>query len=177
MFDLTRKVAVITGSSRGLGREMALEFARRGATVVVASRKVEACDSGGQGRAECFDCWACPHVWSGGASERNHAWPVPDRHLQGVGHGSVQCKRQDTHSASKGRRTKRDRRSCVVSGQRRIKLHDRVDPQGRRRNELVNLLTLLSFWLCPGSDPGLGTASSTGHGPEHRQFGRFRCVS
>lgn len=44
MFDLTGKVAVITGGSRGLGREMALEFASRGATVVVASRKLEACE-------------------------------------------------------------------------------------------------------------------------------------
>jgi len=36
-------VAVITGGSRGLGRAMAGAFAQRGATVVVASRKEEAC--------------------------------------------------------------------------------------------------------------------------------------
>jgi NAD(P)-dependent dehydrogenase (short-subunit alcohol dehydrogenase family) len=42
-FDLTGRVAVITGGSRGLGREMAFAFARHGATVVVASRKEDAC--------------------------------------------------------------------------------------------------------------------------------------
>lgn len=38
------KVVVITGSSRGLGREMALGFAEAGADVVVSSRKLEACE-------------------------------------------------------------------------------------------------------------------------------------
>ncbi|MGI9603200.1 MAG: SDR family NAD(P)-dependent oxidoreductase [Acidimicrobiales bacterium] len=38
------KVVLVTGGSRGLGREMALGFASAGADVVVASRKQEACD-------------------------------------------------------------------------------------------------------------------------------------
>jgi NAD(P)-dependent dehydrogenase (short-subunit alcohol dehydrogenase family) len=42
-FDLTGRVAVVTGGSRGLGREMVLAFAKRGADVVIASRKLEAC--------------------------------------------------------------------------------------------------------------------------------------
>ena len=45
LFDLTDTVAVITGGSRGLGREIAFAFARFGATVVVSSRKLEACES------------------------------------------------------------------------------------------------------------------------------------
>jgi NAD(P)-dependent dehydrogenase (short-subunit alcohol dehydrogenase family) len=42
---LTGKVAVITGSTRGLGREMAFAFAAAGAKVVVTSRHQDACDS------------------------------------------------------------------------------------------------------------------------------------
>ncbi|HWD28823.1 MAG TPA: SDR family oxidoreductase [Rhizomicrobium sp.] len=45
MTDLSNKIAVITGGSRGLGREMVLAFAKAGADVVIASRKQEACDA------------------------------------------------------------------------------------------------------------------------------------
>ena len=45
LFDLTGKVAVITGGSRGLGRQMALAFAAAGADIVIASRKLDACQS------------------------------------------------------------------------------------------------------------------------------------
>lgn len=43
-FDLSGKIAVVTGGSRGLGREMVLGFARAGADVVIASRKLAACE-------------------------------------------------------------------------------------------------------------------------------------
>ena len=43
-FDLTGRVAVVTGGSRGLGREMVTAFAEHGADVVIASRKLEACE-------------------------------------------------------------------------------------------------------------------------------------
>ncbi len=45
LLDLTGKVAVITGGSRGMGREMAAAFARCGADVVVASRKLDICEA------------------------------------------------------------------------------------------------------------------------------------
>ena len=44
LFDLTGKVALITGSSRGIGRAIALRMAQHGAKVVVSSRKAEACE-------------------------------------------------------------------------------------------------------------------------------------
>jgi NAD(P)-dependent dehydrogenase (short-subunit alcohol dehydrogenase family) len=45
LFDLTGKVAIVTGSSRGIGRAAAEELARAGAKVVISSRKQDACDA------------------------------------------------------------------------------------------------------------------------------------
>jgi NAD(P)-dependent dehydrogenase (short-subunit alcohol dehydrogenase family) len=42
--DLVGKVALVTGGSRGLGREIVLGLARSGADVIVSSRKLEACE-------------------------------------------------------------------------------------------------------------------------------------
>jgi NAD(P)-dependent dehydrogenase (short-subunit alcohol dehydrogenase family) len=43
LFDLTGRIALVTGGSRGLGREIALGLAAAGADVVVASRKLDVC--------------------------------------------------------------------------------------------------------------------------------------
>jgi NAD(P)-dependent dehydrogenase (short-subunit alcohol dehydrogenase family) len=45
LFDLTGKVAVITGSSRGIGRATAEAMADQGAKVVISSRKQDACEA------------------------------------------------------------------------------------------------------------------------------------
>jgi NAD(P)-dependent dehydrogenase (short-subunit alcohol dehydrogenase family) len=45
LFDLTDRVALITGSSRGIGKAIATRMAQHGARVVVSSRKPDACDA------------------------------------------------------------------------------------------------------------------------------------
>ena len=44
MFDLTGKSAIITGSSKGIGKSIALQMALHGAKVVVSSRKADVCE-------------------------------------------------------------------------------------------------------------------------------------
>ncbi|KQR84118.1 SDR family NAD(P)-dependent oxidoreductase [Sphingomonas sp. Leaf343] len=45
LFDMGGRVAIVTGSSRGIGKAAALELVRAGARVVISSRKQDACDA------------------------------------------------------------------------------------------------------------------------------------
>jgi NAD(P)-dependent dehydrogenase (short-subunit alcohol dehydrogenase family) len=59
-FDLSGRVAVVTGGTRGLGLAMARGFAHAGAELVVVSRKADACDEVAAGlRAEGAKAVAC----------------------------------------------------------------------------------------------------------------------
>jgi len=59
-FDLTGKVALVTGGSRGLGKQMVLAFAEAGADVIIASRKLDSCEELAEEVRERFGRKAMP---------------------------------------------------------------------------------------------------------------------
>jgi NAD(P)-dependent dehydrogenase (short-subunit alcohol dehydrogenase family) len=62
LFDLTGKIALVSGASRGIGEEIARLLAQQGAHVIVSSRKIDDCSAVAQairdagGSAEAFAC-------------------------------------------------------------------------------------------------------------------------
>ena len=70
LHDMTGTVAVVTGGSRGIGRAIVQTLAEAGADVVIASRKLDACEAAAEqvrtstGRQAV----ATPVTWAGGAT-------------------------------------------------------------------------------------------------------------
>jgi NAD(P)-dependent dehydrogenase (short-subunit alcohol dehydrogenase family) len=62
LFDLTGKIALVSGASRGIGEEIAKLLAEQGAYVIVSSRKIDDCTAVAEGirasggKAEAFAC-------------------------------------------------------------------------------------------------------------------------
>jgi len=77
-FDLSGKVAVVTGGSRGLGRSIAGALAGAGAAVVVVSRKQEACEAAAREIAEHTGARTMAH-----ACHISH-WDEVDRLVEAV---------------------------------------------------------------------------------------------
>lgn len=85
LFDMTGKVALITGSTKGIGRSIAEEMARLGAKVVISSRKADACEQvANELKSQGYEAMAIPcHVGKKDdlqnlVNKTNEAWGTID---------------------------------------------------------------------------------------------------
>jgi NAD(P)-dependent dehydrogenase (short-subunit alcohol dehydrogenase family) len=106
LFSVAGRVVLVTGGSRGLGRAMCLGLAERGARVVIASRKIDACeqlaaqirDNGGE--AVALAChvgdWASLDQVVGAAADR---WDRLDGMINNAGMSPLAPSLVDTSEA------------------------------------------------------------------------------
>jgi NAD(P)-dependent dehydrogenase (short-subunit alcohol dehydrogenase family) len=84
IFDLKGKTAIVTGSSRGIGRGIAMGLARQGANVVISSRKFDACVTvANEINAECGDQRALAFAANISSKEDLHALAEEARRVFG----------------------------------------------------------------------------------------------
>ena len=116
LLDLTGRVALVTGGSRGLGREMVRALARCGADVVITSRKLDSCEELAKEIEDTTGRAALPYAchvgrWDELDGLADAAAPArhdgdPSGHVDGDGHGPATA-RSATRCARGGTRRRR----------------------------------------------------------------------
>lgn len=82
MFDISGRVAVITGGSRGIGRMIAEEFVRRGVRTYITARKADACLQTAAELSEHGECIALPRDLSDAAGIAGFVAELSERESQ-----------------------------------------------------------------------------------------------
>src|SRR5438105_9304157 len=74
LFDLTGKVALLTGASKGMGKAMAAGLAQHGARVMISSRKLDQCQAAAEEiNGEVGETRAFAHACNAGAKDQLQA--------------------------------------------------------------------------------------------------------
>ncbi len=150
LFDLTGRVAVVTGGSRGLGREMVLAFAAHGADVVIASRKLDGCEAVAR-EVEALGRRALPVAYHAGD------WDDSDRLYETVYEQFGRCDVLVNNAGMSPlyESVDTDQRSAVRQGARRQPQRPvppvgaRRDPDGRQRGRRVDHLRVVGRVAAP----------------------------
>ena len=61
MFDISERIAIVTGGSRGIGKMIATEFVRRGVRTYITSRKADQCNETAAELSAFGECVSIPH--------------------------------------------------------------------------------------------------------------------
>src|SRR5436305_1927794 len=121
LFDMSGKVAVITGSTRGIGRAIAERMAEHGAKVVVSSRKQDVCDQVSKEINDRFGKGAAVAIAANISSKEN---------LQ-----NLVTESDRAVAAAAQRHARRHRGRGGVSGLGGREVHDRAEHRHRRRRD------------------------------------------